>query len=143
VIAAAKVVLPGTARGPVLRLLGPLSFWGGVDPATGLLTEPATAHTGRSVAGSILVVPETRGSSSSSAVMLELLYAGRAPAALVLDKVDAIVGLGILVAAEMGWPAIPLLVLPREQQGILLDGAIVAIRADGTIVADAGTERGA
>ena len=139
-IAAAKVVLPGTASGPVLRLQGPLSFWGGVDPATGLLTEPGTAHTGRSITGSILVVPETRGSSSSSAVMLELLYAGRAPVALVLDKADAIVGLGILVAAEMGWPTIPLLVLPREQQDVLIDGAMVTIRADGMIVPGAGKE---
>ncbi len=134
---AATVILPGTARGPVLRLRGPLSFWGGVDPARGVLTEPGTPHTGRSIAGSVLVVPETRGSSSSSAVMLELLHAGRAPAALVLDKADAIVGLGILVAAEMGWPTIPLLTLPRAQQASLDDGMMVTIGADGVIVAEA------
>ncbi|GGF01790.1 hypothetical protein GCM10011611_04120 [Aliidongia dinghuensis] len=129
----AEAILPGTAAGPVLRLDGPLSFWGGVDPATGTLTDPRSPHHGVPIGGAVLMVPETRGSSSSSAVMLELLAAGRAPAALVLGRGDAIVGLGILVAREMGWPTIPLLVLPAADQAGFADGERVTITTDGII----------
>ncbi len=124
----AEPILPGHAAGPVLRLDGPLSFWGGVDPATGLLIAE-----GRSLAGTVLMVPETRGSSSSSAVLLELLRNGKAPAALVLGAIDAILGLGILVAAEMGWPTIPLLRLSAAEQKGFVSGMPVTIDKAGWI----------
>lgn len=129
----AEPILPGRAEGTVLRLDGPLSFWGGVDPYSGALTDPRSPHHGIRIGGSILMVPETRGSSSSSAVMLELLAAGFAPAAIVMGRLDAILGLGILVAREMGWPTIPLLVLPPADQAGYRDGERVAIAEDGTI----------
>ncbi|HEV2675100.1 MAG TPA: DUF126 domain-containing protein [Aliidongia sp.] len=129
----AESILPGQAEGAVIRLDGPLSFWGGVDPFTGALTDPRSPHHGVKIGGAVLMVPETRGSSSSSAVMLELLSAGLAPAAIVMGRLDAILGLGILVAREMGWPTIPLLVLPAAVQAGFSDGERVAIAADGTI----------
>ena len=129
----AQIILPGRAVGAVLRLDGPLSFWGGVDPYSGALTDPRSPHHGVRIGGRVLMVPETRGSSSSSAVMLELLAAGLAPAAIVMGRLDAILGLGILVAREMGWPTIPLLVLPPVDQAVYRDGERVAIAADGTI----------
>ena len=125
----AAPILPGTAAGPVLRLDQPLSFWGGVDPAEGRLLAPPQA----SIAGTVLMLPETIGSSSSSAVLLELLRNGRAPAALVLGRPDAILGLGILVAAEMGWPTIPLLMLPPAEQRRFASDDKVQVAADGTI----------
>jgi predicted aconitase with swiveling domain len=129
----AEPLLPGRAEGSVLRLDGPLSFWGGVDPYSGGLTDPRSPHHGKRIGGRILMVPETRGSSSSSAVMLELLSAGLAPAAIVMGRSDAILGLGILVAREMGWHTIPLLVLPAADQADYRDGDRIAIAEDGTI----------
>jgi len=129
----AEPILPGRAEGTVLRLDGPLSFWGGVDPYSGALTDPRSPHHGARIGGRVLMVPETRGSSSSSAVMLELLAAGLAPAAIVMGRLDAILGLGILVAREMGWHTIPLMVLPAADQAGFSDGERVAIAEDGTI----------
>ncbi len=132
----ADIFLEGAlpARGPLLRLEEPLSFWGGVDPATGRLSDPRSAHHGRSVAGTILMVPQPRGSSSSSAVILELVHRGLAPVALVLGEGDAIVGLGLLVAREMGLPAVPpLLLLPPAAQRQLCAGAATVIAPDGTV----------
>ena len=131
-VARAVVVLRGKARGRTLKLPA-LSFWGGIDPATGRLTDPAIAHHGESIAGRVLLVAEPRGSSSSSAVMLELLRNGRAPAAVVLGRIDAILGLGIVVAREMGWPTIPLYRLAAEAQDKIPDGGEIDIRPDGAI----------
>lgn len=130
----ATVVIAGAASGRVLRLAEPLSFWGGVDPATALLSDPRGPRCGESIAGRVLMLPGTRGSSSSSAVMLELIAGGRAPAAIVLGAIDAILGLGIIVGREMGYATVPLLLLPAEEQAAFADGAAVAIAEDGSIV---------
>jgi predicted aconitase with swiveling domain len=125
----ALALLPGSTRGPVLRLDRPLSFWGGVDPASGrLLSGP-----GESIAGAVLMVPEAIGSSSSGAVLLELLRNGMAPAALVLGRIDAILGLGILAAGEMGWPTIPLVILAAADQTRFETGEMVEIDSTGLI----------
>ena len=129
----AEAVIAGAAQGRVLRLDAPVSFWGGVDPATGALTDPNGPRAGESIAGRILMLPATRGSSSSSAVMLELLARGKAPAAVVIGTIDAILGLGIIVGREMGYPTIPLLRLAPDAQAAFADGAAVAIDPDGTI----------
>lgn len=120
-----RVVIPGTAMGPVLRLRRPISFWGGVDPDTGRIIDPRHPDHGEVIGGRVLAIPATIGSSSSSAVMLELLRAGKAPVALLLGAVDAILVLGVVVAGEMGYPTIPVLALPADQ--------LAALPADGTL----------
>ena len=99
----------GEGRGPLLVLERPLSFWGGVDPETGLVSDPRHPQYGESLGGRILVMERAIGSSSSSAIMLELLRNEVAPAAIVLGSTDAILVLGILVAEELGYPSIPLI----------------------------------
>jgi uncharacterized protein len=105
-----SVLFAGAAEGEVLRLDAPLSFWGGVSPETGAIVAPRHPQVGQSVAGRVLVLGEPIGSSSSSAVLLELIRAGIAPAAIVLGRGDAILVVACLVAREMGWAAPPVLV---------------------------------
>jgi uncharacterized protein len=130
-----RVLVAGAAEGRVLRLTEPLSFWGGVDPRTSALTDPRGPSAGTTIAGRILVLGSTRGSSSSSAILLELLRAGRAPAALILAEVDAILVIGVVVAREMGWPTIPVLELPLADHAALEDGKAVHVAEDGAIAA--------
>ena len=99
----------GSAEGQLLVLRKPLSFWGGVDPLTGAVTDPRHPRHTERLGGRILVMKHTIGSSSSSAIMLELLRNGVAPAGIVVGKPDAILVLGILVARELGYPTAPLL----------------------------------
>ena len=106
------ILFPGDAEGELLVLAAPLSFWGGVSWETGAIINARHPQLGAIVSGRILVVPEPVGSSSSSAVLLELIRAGRAPAAIVLGRPDAILVVACLVAREMGWPAPPVVVVP-------------------------------
>lgn len=99
----------GEGRGRLLVLERPLSFWGGVDPETGRVSDPRHPQYGESLSGRILVMERAIGSSSSSAIMLELLRNDVAPAAIVLGSTDAILVLGVLVAEELGYPSIPLI----------------------------------
>lgn len=100
--------------GAALVLTAPISFWGGVDPKTGTIVDVRHPEHGACIAGTVLFLPGTIGSSSASAVLLELVRNGRAPAAVVLHEPDAILLLGLIVANEMGWPVPVACRLPRE-----------------------------
>ncbi|MEM8586574.1 MAG: DUF126 domain-containing protein [Pseudomonadota bacterium] len=126
-------LLAGEAAGPVLRLDAPISFWGGVDPASGQIVDPRHPQYRAHVAGTVLLVPATVGSSSSSSVLLELIAQGRAPAAIALGKADAILCLGAVVATAMGWPAPPVIALDAEKQRAFETGSFVRLTADGVI----------
>ena len=127
-----RVLVAGTAEGPLLRMTAPLSFWGGIDPKTGRVTDPRHPQHGLCIAGTVLALPEPRGSSSSSAVMLELIARGLAPAALLLGEADAILALGIVVAGEMGHRMLPALEVAVAELQRLPEGR-VRVSADGSI----------
>jgi len=128
-------LIAGEAEGPLLRLAAPISFWGGVDAKTGTVADPRHPDHGWSIAGTVLAIPATIGSSSSSAVMLELLHGGKAPAALLLGTVDAILTLGVIVGREMGYGSIPVLALPADEIAALPANGTQLRIADGRIAA--------
>ena len=122
----------GTVEGPVLALTAPLSFWGGVDPSTGRIIQVRHPQCGQSIAGTVLALPGTIGSSSSSAVLLELIRLDIAPAALLLAAPDAILLIGCVVGREMGWKPPPAFRLDEAGQARLPAGRITLL-ADGEI----------
>jgi predicted aconitase with swiveling domain len=129
----ATIQIAGQAAGEILKLRKPISFWGGVDPATGRISDPRHPDHDAEIAGKILVLPGMIGSSSSSYIMLELMAVRRAPAALVLAEPDAILGLGVVVAKEMNYGSIPVVVLSGSQQEQLRSGQQARVSEDGRI----------
>ncbi len=131
----AKVLVDGQpGAGDALVLSAPISFWGGVDPKTGKIADVRHPEHRQSIAGRVLFLPGTIGSSSASAVLLELVHAGLAPAALVLHEPDAILLLGLIVAREMGWSTPVALALDRSSHKSFV-GKRVSVSRDGTIAA--------
>ncbi|TIQ35170.1 MAG: DUF126 domain-containing protein [Mesorhizobium sp.] len=131
--AVAEILVPGQAgEGEALVLTAPISFWGGVDPKTGRIADVRHPQHGEVISGRVLFLPGTIGSSSASAVLMELVHNGRAPAALVLHEPDAILLLGLIVAREMGW-ATPMAV--RLGRGVFdtYRGATVKVAGDGAV----------
>ncbi len=125
-MAEARALVAGTATGRALVLDEPLSFWGGVDPATGEVIDVRHPQYGANVTGRILVMPSGRGSSSSSSVLAEAIRAGTAPAAIVLREADPILPLGAIVARELYGASVPIVVVPDARYQ---SGEIVAVRA--------------
>jgi predicted aconitase with swiveling domain len=97
----------GRGAGDLLVLDAPLSFWGGVEAATGAIVDVRHPQAGRGVRGRVLALPSGRGSSSSSTVLAECLRLGTGPAAVVLLEPDAILALGAIVAEELYGIACP------------------------------------
>lgn len=110
---------PGSATGSLFILHKPLSLWGGVDPLKGIVADPRHPQHGEPLSGRILVMGRTIGSSSSSAIMLELLRNGVSPAGIVLGRPDAILMLGILVARELGYPTVPVVQVDESEINLL------------------------
>lgn len=132
-VVTATVLIEGAGGvGDALVLTAPISFWGGVDPQTGTIADVRHPQRGHCIAGKVLFVPGTIGSSSASAVLLELVHNGQAPAALVLHEPDAILLLGLIVAREMGWETRVAVRLDREAFGAF-EGAMIAVSSKGEI----------
>jgi len=128
-----RVLVDGAAAGPLVRLGAPISFWGGVNPVTGKVSDPRHPDVGRSVAGTVLAIPGAVGSSSSSAVMLELIRNGVAPAAVLLDRSDAILALGVVVARELGRPTLPVVEVALECLEGVPEGSWLEVASGGRI----------
>ncbi len=128
----ARSILPGIASGPIIAAGEALSFWGGVDPATGKVIDVHHPLHGVTITGSILMMPSSRGSCTGSGVLLDLALTGRAPAALVFSEAEDVLTLGALIAAEMFGKALPVLrvsrdafaALCREKSARISEGAI-------------------
>jgi predicted aconitase with swiveling domain len=133
----AQILLPGeSVSAPCLALSAPISFWGGVDPRSGEIIDARHPERGRNVAGTVLALPGTIGSSSASAVLLELVHARKAPAAILIAEPDAILLLGLVVAREMGWATPPALKLSAAEQARLA-GWRISITESGEIAIEA------
>jgi uncharacterized protein len=78
----ARVLNAAEASGPVLALDQPLSFWGAFEPRTGVILDVHHPQCGRCVAGTILLMHESKGSGSAPGAIAEAIRLGMAPAAI-------------------------------------------------------------
>jgi uncharacterized protein len=100
----------GDAAGVALVLAEPISFWGGIDAATGRIIDRSHPQLGACVTGTMLVMPGGRGSSSSASVLAEAIRCGTAPAGIVLGMPDPILTVGALVAESLYGARCPIVV---------------------------------
>jgi predicted aconitase with swiveling domain len=127
----AEALCPGEGSGDILWLDEPLSFWGGTELGTGVITDVHHPQHGVCLVGRIVVMRASRGSSSSSSVLAEQIRAAVAPAAILLGSRDAIVTLGALAAAEIYGTRLPILLLEESDLVGLPRSGQVSVHAAG------------
>ncbi|MDG2026378.1 MAG: DUF126 domain-containing protein [Acidimicrobiales bacterium] len=132
-VAAAQVVVAGEARGPVLSLDEPLSFWGGLSAESGLVTDEHHPQTGACLTGVVLVMRAARGSSSASSVLAEAVRLGTAPAAIVMIHPDEILATGAIVADELYGRTVPIVLVSESDYPAVAAATHAVIAADGSI----------
>ena len=96
-----SLIVPASVEGPVLVCAEGLSFWGGVDAASGEVIDAHHEQRGQSLAGRVVLMPTSRGSCTGSGVLLELALNGHAPAALVFREEEDVLTLGALLAGRI------------------------------------------
>jgi len=128
-----KPLVAGSAEGRAVVSTQPLSFWGGLSPRTGEVIDRRHERSGAIVTGKIFVFPRGKGSSTSSAVLMEGIRAGTAPAAIITARVDSILALGAIVADELYHKTVPVVVLSQEDFDSISEGDYLVIEPDGRI----------
>jgi predicted aconitase with swiveling domain len=128
-----RAIVKGDAEGPILASDQPLSFWGGYDQHTGEIIDRRHPLSGRFAAGHILAIPSSRGSSTTTAVLLEAIRAGTAPAAIVTIGPDHFFALASIVADEMYGQPIPVVALNASDFAALETGQWLNVSTSGTV----------
>ncbi len=129
-----KPVISGKASGIALVSREPLSFWGGYDWKSGEITDRRHPLSGENARGKVLVVPFTRGSSTTTAVLLEAIREGTAPAAIVTTATDFFFALASVVAGELYEKSFPLIALSESDFDMIKTGDQVEVMEDGKLI---------
>lgn len=96
-----KVIVEGNVSGEVLFTETSLSFWGGVNAATGIVQDIHNCLCGENLTDKVLCIPYDRGSCSSSGVMLEMIRQKTNPIAILCIEAEAVLALGPIIGETM------------------------------------------
>ncbi|OGD53422.1 hypothetical protein A3K81_04665 [Candidatus Bathyarchaeota archaeon RBG_13_60_20] len=128
-ILSGRKVMGGRAEAEALVSAEPVSFYGGVDPVTGCVTEPGHCCCGEKVSGKVFVFPRGKGSTVGSYVIYRMKKLGTAPAAVINTETDAIIATGCVISD------IPLVdKLDKDPITSIRTGARVRVDADRGLV---------
>jgi predicted aconitase with swiveling domain len=93
-----RIIYKGKAEAEALVTSMPISFYGGVDPNTGVVIEKGHELNGVSIKGKVLVFPQGKGSTVGSYTLYRLKKNGAAPAAMVNKETETIVAVGAIIS---------------------------------------------
>ena len=119
----------GRAQGPVLITMDSLSFLGGVNPESGIITDPNHELYGQEITGKILVIPSGKGSTVGSYIIYQMFKYKTAPLGLIALEAEPIIATGAIMAG------IPMVDQPQEPlYDLLKNGDMVDLDADNGLV---------
>ncbi len=116
-----RTIYPGRIEGEAMVTRMGISFFGGVDPDTGLVLEKDHELNGQSIAGKVLVFPSGKGSTVGSYTLYRLRKNGKAPAAIINAECETITAVGCIIAEIPCVDHIPLEKIPTGAR-IAIDG---------------------
>lgn len=116
-----RTIFRGKATGKALVSNTSISFFGGVDPNTGLIIDKNHPLFNKSITNKVLIFTTGKGSTVGSYILLQLAKNKKAPVAIVCKEAEPIVAVGAIIAE------IPMLDKPeifnfKDNQKITVDG---------------------
>ena len=129
-----RKIFGGKAKGSALVSREALSFFGGINPDTGVIEEEGHPLEGKSVSGRVLVFPHGKGSTVGSYTLYRMMKTGTAPIAILNRECETIVAVGVIIAEI---PCVDQIDIDR-----IPDDAVLVVDADngGVDVLDRGVE---
>jgi predicted aconitase with swiveling domain len=124
-----RTIYAGKAEGEALVTSQGISFFGGVDPETGLVKERGHELEGQSITGKVLIFPSGKGSTVGSYTIYRLKKAGLAPAAIINADCETITAVGCIISEI---PCIDLVDISKISTGdwITLEGDTLKIQVN-------------
>ncbi|MEM4246452.1 MAG: DUF126 domain-containing protein [Candidatus Bathyarchaeia archaeon] len=93
-----RTISRGKAVGEALKTDQAISFYGGVDPETGVVTEKGHELEGKQITGKVLIFPTGKGSTVGSYTLYRLKKNGKGPAAIINKECETIVAVGCIIS---------------------------------------------
>ncbi len=121
-----RAIYAGRGQGEALVTGMGISFFGGVDPETGLVAEVGHELEGQSIAGKVLVFPSGKGSTVGSYTLYRLKKNGLAPAAILNAECETITAVGCIISEIPCVDQIPIGSIPGGAK-VIVDGNMVEI----------------
>lgn len=109
-----KTAVSGNVRAEILFSNDSFCFWGGADPATGIIRDNRHSNYQENMAGKAFAFPFGKGSSGAGLVILEMLRVGCEPAAIINLRSDPVILTGPLIAKHFYNKNIPVVNLSEE-----------------------------
>ena len=124
-----RKIFKGKVAGEALVTKDSISFYGGVDPETGVVVEKGHELENQRITDKILVFPSGKGSTVGSYVIYQMAKTGKGPKALILQDCEAIVAVGTIIS-EL--PCVDQIDVSKIETGMQLevdgDNALVEIK---------------
>lgn len=98
IILRVRKVAKGKAEGEALVSCQPLSFWGGVNTETGVVSDKHHELDGVSMTGKILVFPVSKGSSGGSYQLLKMVSHKTEPKGIINLRADPVLAVGAIIS---------------------------------------------
>jgi predicted aconitase with swiveling domain len=93
-----RSIVHGNVEGEAIVSPNPISFFGEIDPQSGVVLDAKNPLYGETIANKIFVFPEGRGSTVGSYIIYGLKKNKASPIALVANKAETIVIAGAILA---------------------------------------------
>ena len=97
--------IAGKASGYAIVCPKSIAGWRGIDPKTGIISDFENSNKGKSIKGSILVIPGSKGSNGWSCYFSIMRASGAGPSGMLVTRIDsstavAAVGMGVPVITD-------------------------------------------
>jgi predicted aconitase with swiveling domain len=92
-----RKIVAGTASGEAIVTKEAISFNGGVDNMTGIVTEPGHELEGQNIAGKVLVFLTGKGSTGGSYKIYDMVSRGTSPVAFIQATPEPITTIGAII----------------------------------------------
>lgn len=118
-----RIISGGFARGKALVSREPISFYGGVEPNTGIIVEKGHCLEGKNISGKVLVFPFGKGSTVGSYILYRMKKNKKAPAAIVNVEAEPIVAVGAIISGipMVDMPAKDIIKTIKDNQELTVD----------------------
>ena len=124
-----RKIVKGKAKGEAVVTKEAISFNGGVDNMTGIVTEPGHELEGVNIAGKVLVFLTGKGSTGGSYRIYDMVSRGTAPVAFVQVIPEGVTTIGAIIAD------IPIVAeLDQDPTQAIRNGDFIDLDADAGIV---------
>lgn len=129
-----EIIVSGNAEGEAFVSPKPISFWGGIDPANGVIEDIHNSECGKCITGKIFCLPRDKGSCTGSAVLLEMIRAKTNPAAILCVEAEPVMSVGPIISNKIYNINVPIRLITQTELDQIKSGDHVYLTDDSILI---------